>query len=282
MKKIKILLALQLRALFAASRRRQGKTRSAGIKVLMALAFLYVGGVMMFLFGAMAYGLVSTLRGLGLGWMALAMGAFISAALSFILTVFSMQSQIFSAKDNDMLFAMPLTGLQIGASRMLSLLLLEYAYSALVMIPTVGVYGYLMRPSFAFYPLMVLLLLLLPLLPLSLAGAVGYLFALLTRKCRFKNLIISLLSGAAFLAYLYACFHLNDYMALLIAKGADLAEVFRRALPPLPLCHRPAGVFAGFGAGSGRLVLGARGAVPVAAVQRILLLDRQRGEQGGL
>ena len=47
MKKIKILLALQLRALFAASRRRQGKTRSAGIKVLMALAFLYVGGVMM-------------------------------------------------------------------------------------------------------------------------------------------------------------------------------------------------------------------------------------------
>ncbi len=232
MKKIKILLALQLRALFAASRRRQGKTRSAGIKVLMALAFLYVGGVMMFLFGAMAYGLVSTLRGLGLGWMALAMGAFISAALSFILTVFSMQSQIFSAKDNDMLFAMPLTGLQIGASRMLSLLLLEYAYSALVMIPTVGVYGYLMRPSFAFYPLMVLLLLLLPLLPLSLAGAVGYLFALLTRKCRFKNLIISLLSGAAFLAYLYACFHLNDYMALLIAKGADLAEVFRRALPP--------------------------------------------------
>ena len=40
MKKIKILLALQLRALFAASRRRQGKTRSAGIKVLMALAFL--------------------------------------------------------------------------------------------------------------------------------------------------------------------------------------------------------------------------------------------------
>ena len=90
----------------------------------MALAFLYVGGVMMFLFGAMAYGLVSTLRGLGLGWMALAMGAFISAALSFILTVFSMQSQIFSAKDNDMLFAMPLTGLQIGASRMLSLLLL--------------------------------------------------------------------------------------------------------------------------------------------------------------
>ena len=67
MKKIKILLALQLRALFAASRRRQGKTRSAGIKVLMALAFLYVGGVMMFLFGAMAYGLVSTLRGLGLG-----------------------------------------------------------------------------------------------------------------------------------------------------------------------------------------------------------------------
>ena len=162
MKKIKILLALQLRALFAASRRRQGKTRSAGIKVLMALAFLYVGGVMMFLFGAMAYGLVSTLRGLGLGWMALAMGAFISAALSFILTVFSMQSQIFSAKDNDMLFAMPLTGLQIGASRMLSLLLLEYAYSALVMIPTVGVYGYLMRPSFAFYPLLVLLLLLLP------------------------------------------------------------------------------------------------------------------------
>ena len=87
------------------------------------------------------------LEPLGLSWMALAVGAFSSAALCFILTVFSMQSQIFQAKDGDLLLSLPVTPLQIAASRLLSLLVLEYAYNALVMIPTVGVYCYLVRPG---------------------------------------------------------------------------------------------------------------------------------------
>ena len=172
MRNLKILLAIKLRGALHAPGRR-GKKASLGRKILMGFLFLYVVGVMMALFGAMTAGLVSSLEPLGLSWMALAVGAFSSAALCFILTVFSMQSQIFQAKDGDLLLSLPVTPLQIAASRLLSLLVLEYAYNALVMIPTVGVYCYLVRPGLSFYPMLLVLLLALPLLPLSLAGAVG-------------------------------------------------------------------------------------------------------------
>lgn len=232
MKKLKVLLALRLRGVLNATYNRQSKRRSMGRAVLMGLLMLYVVAVMMGLFGFMAYAMVTQLSQAGLAWMALAVGAFTAAVLCFIMTVFTMQSQIFQAKDNDMLFAMPLTATQIAASRLLGLLVMEYAYAALVMVPTVVVYGIVLKPSFAFYPLVVLLTLLLPLLPLALAGFVGYLFAIITNKLPFKNLIITLLSGAAFLVYLYFCMNLNNYMALLIARGEDLARVFQKAMPP--------------------------------------------------
>lgn len=232
MKKLKTLLAVRLRGVLNATYSRQSKRNSKGMKVLMGLLMIYVVVVMMGLMGGLAYAIVTQMKALGLAWMALAVGAFTSAVLCFIMTVFTMQSQIFQAKDNDMLYAMPLSATQIAASRLLGLLVMEYAYAAIVMVPTVVVYAVVLKPSFLFYPLMVLLTLLLPLLPLALAGFVGYLFAIITNKLPFKNLIITALSGAAFLAYLYFCFNLNNYMAALIAKGEALAQVFQKAMPP--------------------------------------------------
>lgn len=232
MRNLKILLAIKLRGALHAPGRR-GKKASLGRKILMGFLFLYVIGVMMALFGATTAGLVSSLAPLGLSWMALAVGAFSSAALCFILTVFSMQSQIFQAKDGDLLLSLPVTPLQIAASRLLSLLVLEYAYNALVMIPTVGVYCYLVRPGLSFYPMLLVLLLALPLLPLSLAGAVGYLLAQIGRLLgRGKNIIMLVLTTAAFLAYLYFCMNLNSYITLLIQRGEELSHVFRKAMPP--------------------------------------------------
>ena len=105
MKKLKVLLALRLRGVLNATYNRQSKRRSTGRAVLMGLLMLYVVAVMMGLFGFMAYAMVTQLSQAGLAWMALAVGAFTAAVLCFIMTVFTMQSQIFQAKDNDMLFA---------------------------------------------------------------------------------------------------------------------------------------------------------------------------------
>ena len=232
MRELSLLIRLRLRGALQIKGRR-GKKIAGWKKVLFALLMVYLVGVMAFLFGGMSYALVSQLKDLGLSWLALALGAFLAAALCFILTVFSTQSQIFQARDNDQLLSLPLTAGQIAASRLLSMLALEYLYNFVVMIPTEGVYCWLMRPGWVFYPMLLLLSLLLPLLPLSLAGAVGYLFALVSsRFARLKNLIVILLSVGAFCLYFYFCMNLNQYMFLLLQRGESLAGVFRKSLPP--------------------------------------------------
>ncbi len=232
MRELNLLIKLRLRGALQLKGRR-GRKISGWKKVLFALLMVYLAGAMAFLFGGMSYALVSQLQGLGLSWLALALGAFFSAALCFIMTVFSTQSQIFQARDNDQLLSLPLTAGQIAASRLLSMLALEYLYNFVVMVPTVGVYCWLTRPGWVFYPMLIALSLLLPLLPLSLAGAVGYLFALISsRFARLKNLIVILLSVGAFCLYFYFCLNLNQYMALLMQEGQSLAGVFRKSLPP--------------------------------------------------
>lgn len=232
MRELSLLIRLRLRGALQLKGRR-GKKIAGWKKVLFALLMVYLAGVMAVLFGGISYALISQLKGLGLSWLALALGAFLSAALCFILSVFSTQSQIFQARDNDLLLSLPLTAGQIAASRLLSMLALEYLYNFVVMIPTVGVYCWLMRPGWLFYGMLVVLSLLLPLLPLSLAGAVGYLFALLSsRFARLKNLIVILLSVGAFCLYFYFCMNLNQYMALLMQRGESLAAIFRQSLPP--------------------------------------------------
>ena len=138
MRELSLLIRLRLRGALQIKGRR-GKKIAGWKKVLFALLMVYLVGVMAFLFGGMSYALVSQLKDLGLSWLALALGAFLAAALCFILTVFSTQSQIFQARDNDQLLSLPLTAGQIAASRLLSMLALEYLYIFGVMIPTVGV-----------------------------------------------------------------------------------------------------------------------------------------------
>ncbi len=232
MRELNLLIRLRLRGALQMKGRR-GKKISGWKKALFALLMVYLAGVMAMMFGGISYLLVSQLKELGLSWLALALGSFLSAALCFLMTVFSTQSQIFQAKDNDQLLSLPLTAGQIAASRLLSLLALEYAYNLVVMLPTVGVYCWLMRPSWVFYPMLLLLSLLLPLLPLSLAGAVGYLFALVSsRFARLKNLLVITLSIGAFCLYFYFCLNLNQYMGWLMQQGESLAGVFRRSMPP--------------------------------------------------
>lgn len=88
MRELSLLIRLRLRGAFQLKGRR-GKKIAGWKKVLFALLMVYLAGVMAVLFGGISYALVSQLKGLGLSWLALALGAFLSAALCFILSVFS-------------------------------------------------------------------------------------------------------------------------------------------------------------------------------------------------
>lgn len=211
----------------------KGKKTTLWQKILFGLLAIYLVGVMAIMFGGLTAMIVKQMQPIGMEWLALALGALMSIALCFITMIFTMQSQIFGAKDNDLLLAMPIKPAVIAGSRVLSLLLLEYVYNAVVLIPVMVVYAVLVQPSWSFYVLFTLGALLLPLIPLAFAGFVAYALAVVSSKVKFKNLIIAVLSCGFFGVYMYACLNLQKYMLILVEKGEQIAGVIQKAMPPI-------------------------------------------------
>lgn len=165
----KALLRVQFASLWASlTRNTTGKKKkSAGKAVLVAILFVYILGCFVVMFGGMFYALAEPLSMLGLGWFYFALAGIVAAALCFIGSVFMAQQQLFNARDNELLLAMPIPASRILGSRMAALLLVNYAFELLVFIPA-GVVWCMKLPVTAMGVVcFVLVCLLLPFLILS-------------------------------------------------------------------------------------------------------------------
>lgn len=85
------------------------------------LLFLYVFGVFGALFFLTFGSLGDAYHTLGLDWLYFALFAVADLALMFIFSVFTAKSQLFEAKDNELLLSMPIPPRQILTSRLVML-----------------------------------------------------------------------------------------------------------------------------------------------------------------
>ena len=221
----KALLRVQFASLWASlTRNTTGKKKkSAGKAVLVAILFVYILGCFVVMFGGMFYALAEPLSMLGLGWFYFALAGIVAAALCFIGSVFMAQQQLFNARDNELLLAMPIPASRILGSRMAALLLVNYAFELLVFIPA-GVVWCVKLPVTAMGVVcFVLVCLLLPFLILSFTCLFAWVLALISARMRYKTLITLVLSLAFLGAYMYAAMNLQNYLAALLQSSAQLA-----------------------------------------------------------
>lgn len=221
----KALLRVQFASLWASlTRNTTGKKKkSAGKAVLVAILFVYILGCFVVMFGGMFYALAEPLSMLGLGWFYFALAGIVAAALCFIGSVFMAQQQLFNARDNELLLAMPMPASRILGSRMAALLLVNYAFELLVFIPA-GVVWCVKLPVTAMGVVcFVLVCLLLPFLILSFTCLFAWVLALISARMRYKTLITLVLSLAFLGAYMYAAMNLQNYLAALLQSSAQLA-----------------------------------------------------------
>ena len=127
------LIRLRLKGMFSrsAGKRKGGK----GTLILFALLFVYCFGVFGFLFYQMFGMMAESLYATAYDWYYFAMVGLFSFALSFFFTAFTAKSELFEAKDNELLLSMPIKPRLIITSRMATLLLMEYVFALLVLIP---------------------------------------------------------------------------------------------------------------------------------------------------
>ncbi|NLB29758.1 MAG: hypothetical protein GX823_06000 [Clostridiales bacterium] len=233
---VKKLLLINLRALYLSVFLRRGKRSrgraallTAGIIVLLIYVVIAFATMIVMLFGE----LLAPFYAVGIGWMYFALNFVIVFALCVVTCIFTAQAQIFNARDNELLLSMPIKPSSILLARILSLLVIEYIFSALISIPVLAVWisgGYATVLGAVIF---IVEFLLLQLPALAVACLLAWILTLVTSRLRKKNVVTLIVSLAFLSAYFAVYTNIQKYITTLLERGAELADAFRRGFPPL-------------------------------------------------
>ena len=227
---IKNLFIINFKALISGIfqlRRKKNNVKKVVLIIVLAFALLSF----MVSFGSLFYVLLDPTFDAEIGWFYFSLQAVMSFVLSVFGTIFSAQT-LFLAKDNELLMSMPIKPYQILISRLLVVLVFEYIFETLIVVPAfiVWVAGGRSTPAGILFCLTGYALL--PLMALSVACLVSWVLSSIFLRFKKSSVLSLILSVAIFLLYLRLYWQFQNYLNILLSRGVEIAEAFRRALPP--------------------------------------------------
>lgn len=206
---------------------KEGKRRSTGSIILYSFLMIYVIGVMGWMFWSVSSMLCAPLVGIGLDWLYFAIMSLTATVFGVFFSVFATQSQLFEAKDNELLLSMPILPSMLLLSRMLTLYVQTFFFEALVLLPAIIVYYPLKGLSLAG----ILLLFVLPFAALALSCILGWLVALISSRLKNKSLISVLLSLIFLAVYLWCYSQINNYLNFIVTNAALIGKRLKGVFP---------------------------------------------------
>lgn len=232
---LKLLLKVRLMAWLAylggTAGTRGKKKPGKGKALLFGILYLYLIAVFLFMFYAMFSSMAEVFHSMGLGWFYFAMFAMLSFAMMFVFSVFTAKAQLFEAKDNELLLSMPVAPSTILASRMISLLLLNFGFELIVAVPAAIAWCMSCPVTVMGAAAFIVECLCLPFFSLAISALFGWLLAVVTARVRRKSLVSTIMSMAFLAAYFYVYSQINTILNTLVTQTADIARSVSAALP---------------------------------------------------
>jgi ABC-2 type transport system permease protein len=211
--------------------RRKGNA-GPGKLLLYALLMLYAAAAVGFMLYASIFSVIAgPFFELGLGWLYFAMFVLIDLGLMFIGSVFMTKSQLFEARDNELLLSMPIPPKDILASRMIALLLMNYFLDLVAAVPAVLAWCVALRPDTGSLVFFAIVFLALPFFALALSALFGWVLSLLTGRIKRKSLVSTVISLIFLMAYMFGIGRLNTAMLALVEKAQSAARGIGAVLP---------------------------------------------------
>lgn len=204
--------------------------RSVFKTIMMIFVLLYTGGTFFFLFYNMFSALLPASAESGVTWLPFSLYVMLCFSVMFMMSIFITKSQLFEAKDNELLLSMPIPVGYIIASRLLFVYVINTVTELFVFIPlAVSV----IKTGVSLSPLgwiaMILFALALPFFATAVASVFGSLLALITKRMRNKSAVTVIFSIAALAAYMYYFPRIMD----ISAENVMGAEGLFRNFPPI-------------------------------------------------
>ncbi len=201
------------------SKKKFSKLKLIGFAALMLYAFF----AFMMMFGIYFNQIAKPFFEAGIGWLYFTLFGMSAFALMFIGSVFTAKSQLYEARDNELLLSLPIPPRLILASRMVMLMLLNFVFELLAAVPAFIMWVRAVPVTAAQVVFFILISLALPFLSMSLSCLFGWLIALATSKTR-KNSLMTVVFSVIFLGlYFYFFSQVNVYVQKLVLNGTEIA-----------------------------------------------------------
>jgi len=170
--------------------------------IFLALIVLASIGVYLYMFFSF---FIMTERYEGILLFGITIGVIFALFTSFTIS----NSYLFESKDYDLLMAMPIKPKTIIATKVVSLLLINYLTYAIIYIPSIIIYGIYVGPGILFYLGSIIIFFVGPLLAITIASTIAYYANILVSRFKFKNAIKTIGSLIFFLAIIFLSFSIN-------------------------------------------------------------------------
>ncbi|MBR4132811.1 MAG: hypothetical protein IKT99_07510 [Oscillospiraceae bacterium] len=231
---LKALVKKQFRELFQSyfQNKKTGKGRSRGGVVGMFILFVFIMLFLCLVFGVVAFGMGSVLLPQGLDWLYFSLMSLIALFLGVFGSVFNTYASLYTAKDNELLLAMPIPPSKLLASRLIGVYAMGLLYETAVLLPAIVVYWILtpVTPARILCPLG--LLLALSLVILSLCCILGWVVALIASRLKNKSFITVFVSLAFLALYYVFYFKANAYLQQIAQHTDEISKAMQSWLYP--------------------------------------------------
>ena len=183
--------------------------------------------------GSYAFLLAHELKNINLTYIMLSMFIFMVTILSFMQGIYKSQGILFEAKDNNLLFSLPIKKSKILFVRIFKLLLFQYIYNLMFILPAFIVYIYFEHPGFNFYIISIIMTFLIPLIPTTISSAIGYLIKLFSSKSNFKKMIQTILSILVFIIIFFISQKLDSFISNIASKATSINDMLVKIYYPI-------------------------------------------------
>ena len=125
--------------------------------------------IVSFCIGIYAYSLAKILAPHNLTYITLTIFLGATTILTYMEGIYKSMTIVFDSKDNDLLLSLPIKNTTILFVRIFKLVLYQYIFNLMYILPAYIVYCFIEKPSISFYPISLIMILLIPLIPTVIA-----------------------------------------------------------------------------------------------------------------
>lgn len=158
-----------------------------------------------------------------------------TVVITMIEGIYKTQGILFDSKDSDLLFSLPIKKSTIFFARIFKLLVFQYLYNLLFMLPAFAVYVYFEKPGISFYLISIIMTFLIPIIPTIISALLGSIIKAISVKFKSQKLIQVLFTTIVFIGIFFLSFKLKDIISSVVQNAMSINNTLTNIYYPAKL-----------------------------------------------